>query len=107
MRTTDKLQRRNKDRRANKRPAVFAFTGPKPPLGRLHQNDLKTPKDPRGFLPSKVSTNHCGASSVASALGFRSGATPHGRNQTNTHSPIQRPKGHSYFAAEGDIFILP
>jgi hypothetical protein len=75
------------------RPAVFAFTGPKPPLGRLHQNDRNTAKDPRGFSPSRVSTDHSGASSVASAWGIRWGATPRGHNHTNTHSHDQPPKG--------------
>jgi hypothetical protein len=67
------------------RPPVFALTGPKPPLGRLHQNDRNTAKDPRGFSPSRVSTDHSGASPVASAGGVRWGATLHGHHPTNTH----------------------
>jgi hypothetical protein len=86
MRTTDKLQRWDRDRRANIALRSSPFTGPKPPLGRPHQNDRSTPKDPRGFTPSRVSTDHCGASSIASALGFRMGATPRRPNHANTLS---------------------
>jgi hypothetical protein len=43
-------------------------------------------------------TDHSGASSVASALGIRSGATPRGRINTNTHSQTS--------PAKGDIFTL-
>src|SRR5438270_9806274 len=76
-----------------KRPAVFAFTCPKPPLGRLHQNDLRKAKDPYSSQAARVSTDHSGASPVASALGIRLGAPPGGRNYTNTHSEIPRLKG--------------
>src|SRR5947209_12858563 len=43
--------------------------------------------------PQGVSTDHSGASPVASALGIRLGAPPGGRNYTNTHSEIPRLKG--------------
>src|SRR3954451_3107330 len=75
------------------RPAVFAFTCPKPPLGSLHQNDLRKAKNPYSSQAARVSTDHSGASPVASALGIRLGAPPGGRNYTNTHSENHASKG--------------
>src|SRR3954471_17162916 len=93
MPAAEPRQRRNQERRPKHRPAVFAFTCPKPPLGRLHQNDLRKAKDPYSSQAARVSTDHSGASPVASALGIRLGAPPGGRNYTNTHSEIPRLKG--------------
>src|SRR4051812_8847234 len=93
MPAAEPRQRRNQERRAKHRPAVFAFTCPKPPLGRLHQNDLRKAKDPYSSQAARVSTDHSGASPVASALGIRLGATPGGRNYTNTHSENHASKG--------------
>src|SRR3982751_6919635 len=93
MQRADKLERRKKERRANNARRSFAFPGPTPPLGRLHQNDLRKAKDPYSSQAARVSTDHSGASPVASALGIRLGAPPGGRNYTNTHSEIPRLKG--------------
>ena len=75
------------------RPSVFAFTGPKPPLGRRHQPDRHTAKDPHGFSPSRVSTDHSGASPGASVWGIRWGATPRGHHHANMHSHDQPSQG--------------
>src|SRR5947199_3039800 len=87
------MERRNKDRRANCARRSSRLLAHKPLLGRLHQNDLRKAKDPYSIQAARVSTDHSGASPVASALGIRLGATPRGRNYTNTHSEIPRLKG--------------
>src|SRR5947199_10724503 len=87
------MERRNKDRRANCARRSSRLLAHKPLLGRLHQNDLRKAKDPYSSQAARVSTDHSGASPVASALGIRLGAPPGGRNYTNTHSEIPRLKG--------------
>src|SRR3954452_24963098 len=87
------MERRNKDRRANCARRSSRLLAQKPPLGRLHQNDLRKAKDPYSIQAARVSTDHSGASPVASALGIRLGATPGGRNDTNTHSENHASKG--------------
>src|SRR3982751_5518958 len=99
MQRADKLERRKKERRANNARRSFAFPGPTPPLGRLHQNDLRKAKDPYRIQAARVSTDHSGASPVASAWGIRWGATPRGRHYTNTHSHNE--------PTQGDILTLP
>jgi hypothetical protein len=56
-------------------PADFAFTGSKPRLGKFTQ--VTFPKTKPRPKPGPV-TDHFGATSVASALSIRAGATPHG-----------------------------
>src|SRR5947199_10789052 len=87
------MERRNKDRRANCARRSSRLLAHKPLLGRLHQNDVRKAKDPHSIAAARVSTDHSGASPVASALGIRLGATPRGRNYTNTHSQRQPAKG--------------
>src|SRR5436305_13927583 len=89
------MERRNKDRRANCARRSSRLLAHKPLLGRLHQNDLRKAKDPYSIQAARVSTDHSGASPVASALGIRLGATPRGRNYTNMHSQ-----------SKGDILTL-
>src|SRR5947199_7795923 len=76
------------------------------PLGRLHQNDLRKAKDPYSIQAARVSTDHSGASPVASALGIRLGATPRGRNYTNMHSQTATPKGDILTLLEKGTFSL-
>src|SRR5947208_16536021 len=87
------MERRNKDRRANCARRSSRLLAHKPLLGRLHQNDFRKAKAPYSSQAARVSTDHSGASPVASALGIRLGATPGGRNYTNTHSEKPRLKG--------------
>lgn len=89
-------------------PADFAFYGPRPPLKSFTKEFIqkKTPmRASQGFR------RFFGASSVASALGIRSGATPRGPIHPNTPSPTGLPKpdistllaiGHFYFALTHD-----
>src|SRR5262249_32823532 len=85
-------------------PAVAALYKPKASAPKHHHPDLchatqqaekQNPRRPPRVLALPISN---GASSIASALGFRLGATPHGRVHTNTLSPapISKP----------DIFTL-
>jgi hypothetical protein len=85
--------------------AVFAFDQPKASAQKLHQtippNENPSQQNQEGL------DRFFGASSVASALGVCSGATPHKPNQSNILFQIVPPKpdistllglGHFYFA---------
>src|SRR5437763_15224656 len=100
------MERRNKDRRANCARRSSRLLAHKPLLGRLHQNDLRKAKDPYSIQAARVSTDHSGASPVASALGIRLGATPRGRNYTNMHSQTATPKGDILTLLEKGTFSL-
>src|SRR5437764_3092519 len=100
------MERRNKDRRANCARRSSRLLAQKPLLGRLHQNDLRKAKDPYSIQAARVSTDHSGASPVASALGIRLGATPRGRNYTNMHSQTATPKGDILTLLEKGTFSL-
>src|SRR3954452_8928785 len=85
-------------------PAAFALYSPKPRLWSVHHNDAGNEK-PR--LSPGFAADHCGATSVASALGVRSGATPGGHDHHNIHSRFRTLKpdiskwqaiGHFYLA---------
>ncbi len=110
----------NKERRA-KRPAVFRLDKPKASARNSTQEmgdfpgttKQKKPSAGVGTLDKGVHADFFGASSVASALGIRSGATPCGRIYTNMPSRFRSLKpdistlpelGHFYFALtpEGD-----
>ncbi len=72
--------------------------------------EKKTPES-----DSRVFADHAGASPVASALGIRSGATPHGpiHPSTPTSSQPSQPDvstllalGRFYFAATGNLSVV-
>jgi hypothetical protein len=75
-----------------KRPGIFAFTDPRPPLWNfttlMSQNQEPSSREARGFLVCRSVTEP----SVASALDIRLGATPRGRIQLNMHSSVSRSK---------------
>src|SRR3954447_5646668 len=70
-------------------PAVFAFYCPKPSLRYVHHSDACNEK-PR--LAPGGGADHRGATSVAPALGLRSGATPRGHVSPNIHPQFRRSK---------------
>jgi hypothetical protein len=86
MRPAEERQRRDKERRANTARQSSRLLTQSLCSGHFTRMISKTAKNPRGSQPARVSTDHSGASSVASALGIRWGATPRGRHHTNTHS---------------------
>jgi hypothetical protein len=88
-------------------PAIIAFTCPRPPLGgsTKEPGERKTPLLPS--LEQRGEGRFSGAYPVASVLGIRAGATPHGHIHPNTQSSAARPEqdistllglGHFYFA---------
>ena len=92
-------------------PAVFALMSSKPQLGSF-TTLMRQKQNPRSLFGGCLPFSN-GASSVASALSIRSGATPRGHCQPNTPLPKFRSKqdistllaiGHFYFALTG---ILP
>lgn len=111
-------RRRNQrqiERRAKPARRSLAFTKPKASARKLHHPDVaksksksKTPEQRRSRVLDLPISN--GASPVASALGFRSGATPGGQHQPNMTFPGRLSKqdistllgiGHFYFALTG------
>ena len=107
---------RQRERRAKPARRSFAFTKPKASAPKLHHPDVakstskskskaKTPKQRCLRVLGLPISN--GASPVASALGFRLGATPRGRIHTTMPPPADLSKqdistllgiGHFYFA---------
>jgi len=97
----------HKERRAKPARRSLAFYSPRPPLLRDSTKEsmifcLKPKPSEGDFIAAirgSVADAFFGASPVvASALGIRLGATPRGRNYTNTHS--------WHHTAEGDILTL-
>jgi hypothetical protein len=98
-------------------PAAFAFTKPKASALKLHHPDVaksksksKTPELQGSRVPVLPISN--GASPIASASGFRLGATPRGPIYPN-RPPQNKPAkqdistllglGHFYFALTGEV----
>src|SRR3954453_14175840 len=110
MPAAEPRQRRNQERRANiarRSSRLLAQSLRSEDFTRMISEKQKTltAAKPQGF-----SIDHSGASPVASALGIRLGATPGGRNYTNTHSENHASKGtflpcwkrgHFHFALTG------
>src|SRR3982750_4057356 len=93
MRPADPMQRRENERRARTARRTLAFTCPKPPLGELHQNDLKkaktltaaTPQGSQPITPEPAPSHRLWASAWARPLADA--------NYTNTHSQRATTKG--------------
>src|SRR5688572_19434964 len=94
----------NSERRATPARRSSAFYSPKPLLRSVHHCDAPTKNPSRSW---GLAADHNGATSLASALGIRSGATPCGHIHPNIHflSPLPNPDisiwqrtGHFYLA---------
>ena len=108
---------RQMERRAKPARRSLAFNSPRPPLlkGSTKESMTSKPKPSDGdfvaAIGGSVADAFFGASPVvASALGIRSGATPHGRHQRTMDPPGLLSKqdistllgiGHFYFALTG------
>ena len=95
-------------------PAVFAFSCPRPPLRSFTQECGNEKAHLKPLRKQKGLCRFFGASSVASALGIRSGATPRGLIHPNIQlwNPRRKPDiltllglGHFYFALTNSHLI--
>src|SRR5512140_3153799 len=89
------------------RPAVPRVPLPKASARRFHHPDASNTKAPEMHSRASGLPISSGANPVASALGFRLGATPRGLIHSNSPSSLRRPEqdistlhglGHFYFA---------
>src|SRR5271163_1479177 len=91
-------QRSHKECRAKAARQSIALTRPRPPLASF-TNECRQRKTPLAEIGSEGDCRFFGASSVASASGIRSGATPCGRTQPTMTS--------SFLNFKADISIWP
>src|SRR3982750_1056009 len=107
MRPADPMQRRENERRARTARRTLAFTCPKPPLGELHQNDLRkaktltaaTPQGSQPITPEPAPSPRLWASAWARPLADAITLTRTRKNHASkgTFLPCWK-RGHFHFA---------